>query len=199
MPTGLTRPGKPGSPAAPVHGAATGVLRRNHARDTSWLQRGVDHVTAVVGWPGFSPLVILAVGIWIGGNLLTLRAGLGAWDPPPFPGLQAVIGGAALVVSALVLTTQRREAELLGQRQQLILELNILNDQRVAKVIELIEEARRDNPLIPSRPDEAAAAMSEPCDPHEVLDAIKSADPVPDPVPDPDPDPDPAAGKPRSS
>ena len=184
MPTRLTRRSSPEAPAPPAHGAATGLLRRNHARDTSWLQRGVDQVTAVVGWPGFSPLLILAVGIWIGGNLLALRVARGAWDPPPFPGLQAVIGGAALLVSALVLTTQRREAELLGHRQQLILELSILNDQRVAKIIELIEEARRDNPLIPSRPDHAAAAMSEPSDPHQVLDAIKSADPDPDPDPD---------------
>jgi uncharacterized membrane protein len=182
------------------HAAATGVLRRNHERETSRLQRGVDRVTAVVGWPGFTPLLVVSGAVWMAANLLADLVGRAPWDPAPFPGLQGTFGGAALLVSALVLTTQRREAELSSHRQQLILELNILHDQRLAKIIDLIEEARRDNPMIPTRPDEVATALSQPVDPHAVLEAIKSADPAgeetsgsPDPVPasvvpsDPDP------------
>lgn len=171
---------------APPHGVATGVLRRNHERDTSRLQHGVDRLTAIVGWPGLSPLLVVLGAGWMIANGLADRFGRVPWDPPPFPGLQAAMGAAAVLVAVLVLTTQRREAELSSQRQQLILELDILSDQRLAKIIALIEEARRDNPMIPSRPDALASALSRPVDPHAVLDAIKSADP---PAPDADPDP----------
>jgi hypothetical protein len=56
---------------------------------------------------------------------------------------------------------------------QLILELAILNDQKTSKIIELLEEARRDNPAIVDRVDPEASAMSSPSDTHAVLDAIK--------------------------
>ena len=179
---------------APPHGVATGVLRRNHERDTSRLQHGVDRLTAIVGWPGLSPLLVVLGAGWMIANGLADRFGRVPWDPPPFPGLQAAMGAAAVLVAVLVLTTQRREAELSSQRQQLILERDILSDQRLAKIIALIEEARRDNPMIPSRPDALASALSRPMDPHAVLDAIKSAD-LPAPDADPAP-PDEAAAPP---
>jgi uncharacterized membrane protein len=53
------------------------------------------------------------------------------------------------------------------------LELAILSEQKTAKVIQLLEESRRDNPLIRSRVDQEAEAMAQPADPQSVLDAIK--------------------------
>jgi hypothetical protein len=53
------------------------------------------------------------------------------------------------------------------------LELGILSEQKTAKVIELLEESRRDSPLIPDRVDQEANAMAQPSDPQSVLDAIK--------------------------
>jgi hypothetical protein len=49
-------------------------------------------------------------------------------------------------------------------------------------VIELLEEFRRDNPLIRNRIDQEAADMAQPADPQRVLDAIKEihAGPAPD-------------------
>jgi hypothetical protein len=43
-----------------------------------------------------------------------------------------------------------------------------------AKVIQLLEEARRDNPLIHNRVDRDADDMAQPADPSSVLDAIKN-------------------------
>jgi hypothetical protein len=40
-------------------------------------------------------------------------------------------------------------------------------------VKELLEESRRDNPLIRNRVDQEAEAMAQPADPQSVLDAIK--------------------------
>ena len=43
----------------------------------------------------------------------------------------------------------------------------------IAKVIQLLEESRRDNPLIRDRVDQEAEAMAQPADPQSVLEAIK--------------------------
>jgi uncharacterized membrane protein len=53
------------------------------------------------------------------------------------------------------------------------LELAILSEQKTAKVIQLLEESRRDNPLILNRVDQEAEAMAQPADPQSVLDTIK--------------------------
>ena len=44
----------------------------------------------------------------------------------------------------LILATQRREYQLAQLREQLTLELAILSEQKTAKVIQLLEESRRD-------------------------------------------------------
>ena len=49
----------------------------------------------------------------------------------------------------------------------------MVGDQKLSKVIELLEEVRRDNPAIPDRIDDQATAMSSPADTRAVLDAIK--------------------------
>ena len=73
----------------------------------------------------------------------------------------------------MILTTQRRQDQLAQHREQLTLELSILSEQKTAKIIQLMEEARRDNPGLRNRVDEEAAAMAIPADPQSVLNAIK--------------------------
>jgi hypothetical protein len=46
-------------------------------------------------------------------------------------------------------------------------------EQKTAKVTQLLEESRRDNPLIRDRLDREAETMAQPADPKSVLDAIK--------------------------
>ena len=48
----------------------------------------------------------------------------------------------------------------------------ILSEQKVTKIIQLLEESRRDNPLIHDRLDQQADDMAHPSDPQKVLDAI---------------------------
>jgi uncharacterized membrane protein len=54
----------------------------------------------------------------------------------------------------LILATQRREDQLAQHREHLILELALLDEQKTAKAIELLEEFRRNNPLIRNRVDQ---------------------------------------------
>jgi len=151
----------------------TAQLRAEHKQETSTLQHGVDNVTALVGQPGFVALLAGLVVAWVLANLVAAGLGLRPADPPPFPWLQGAATIGALLVAALILTTQRREDQLANHRAQLVLELSILNDQKVSKIIELLEEYRRDNPAVSDRVDDAATAMSTPSDAQAVLGAIK--------------------------
>jgi hypothetical protein len=60
-----------------------------------------------------------------------------------------------------------------SSRQQLMLQLAFLSDHKQAKIISLLEELRRDDPLIHDRHDRQAEAMTHTSDPTEVLDAIR--------------------------
>jgi uncharacterized membrane protein len=79
----------------------------------------------------------------------------------------------------LIIGAQRHEEQLAQRREMLLLELAVRSEQKIAKVIALIEESRRDNPLLPDRNDPGAETLSQPSDPGSVLDAIKQAQQTP--------------------
>ena len=150
-------------------------LHAEHYQQSTRLQRVVDRMTALLGRPGFVGLLTLVVLAWAFANLAAGWLGWTPVDPPPFAWLQGVVGLMALYMTALILATQRREDLLAGHREQLTLELAILSEQKSAKIIQLLEEMRRDDPSLANRVDHEAAAMSLPADPQAVLDAIKDS------------------------
>lgn len=161
-------------PLTPHDGStAAAGLRATHLLDASPLQLAGDRLTALVGSPTGVALVFIAIPLWIGINLAMILAGVRPIDPPPFVLLQTVAALSALAIAGLILMTQRHEDRLLDQRAQLILELLIANDQKIAKIIELLEESRRDNPALRNRVDAEAMAMSAPSNTDAVLTAIK--------------------------
>lgn len=159
-----------------IEAQATAELRDEHRQEMSPLQQRTDRVTAWVGSLAFVVTLTVVILTWIAGNVVAERLGLGQPDPPPFHWLQGAVGVASLYVMALVLSTTRREDRLATRREQLNLELSILNDQKIAKIIALLEESRADNPAIPDRPDPEARAMAKPSDPQSVLAAIKDVE-----------------------
>lgn len=144
-----------------------------HRADASGWQRAMHRIMVFVGWPGFAALLFLAIMAWIAVNLAMSNAGLFPYDPPPFSWLHIVATITALMLAALIFTTQQREDSLANHRDQLIMELSILNDQKISQVIELLEESRHDNPIIADRVDAVATQMSSPSDAEAVLIAIK--------------------------
>ena len=172
----MTRPRTPSPPAtfpAPGIAQATNDIRAAHRQETTGLQRLIDRMTAVMGGPGFIIVLCLATLGWMVVGGLARSIGLPSPDPWPFPALHLATSVGALLMAGLILTTQRREDQLADHRAQLILELSISNDQKIAKIIELLEEGRRDNPAMENRVDAEATAMSMPSDTRAVLDAIK--------------------------
>jgi len=137
------------------------------------LQLVVERLTRFLSRPRAAGLLALGVAIWIGLNLVLQALGVRPFDPPPFDGLQSITGVGALLMAVFILVTQRREDELSELRGQLTLQLAMLSEQKTAKLIELIEELRRDLPNVHNRLDAEAARLSRPADREAVLEALK--------------------------
>jgi uncharacterized membrane protein len=155
--------------------AAIAKLHDEHHKRATPLQRITEDLTARAGQPVLVAWLSAAVIGWIAINLMLTTAGQEAFDPPPFAWLEGLISLTALFMTVLILSTQRRDDELASHREQLTLELAILGDQKAAKIIELLEELRRDHPQIRDRIDHEATEMSQPADPQVVFEAVKDA------------------------
>jgi uncharacterized membrane protein len=79
----------------------------------------------------------------------------------------------SLLVTIGVLITQNREEKLAEQRAQLSLQVNLLSEQKIAKIIALLEELRGDLPNVRNRYDPEAEVMTEPADPHAVMESLE--------------------------
>ncbi len=147
-------------------------LRAEHQENATPIQRSVDRVAKFLGRPRFIALIGFLVLGWIALNLISIALGFRAIDPPPFTWLGEAVSLASLCMVVLILVAQEREDELAQQREMLILELAILSEQKIAKVIQLLEESRRDDPNIRDRLDPEAETMGQAADTRSVLDAI---------------------------
>jgi uncharacterized membrane protein len=148
-------------------------LHAEHHLKSSPVENAVDRWTEMLGHPRILVWIGCAVLVWVAANLTLGSTGLGPIDPPPFNYLQGALSAMGLVAAVLILSTQRRAGQLAELREQMTLELASLTERKVAKVISLIEEQRRDSPAMRDRIDPEASDMIEPTDPHAVLGAIK--------------------------
>ena len=148
-------------------------LHDEHERATTRTQRFADRVTSALGRPAALAIIVLAIIGWMCGNFVARRFGVTALEEFPFPDLAFIATIAALIIALLILTTQRHQDQLAERRAQLTLQIAILSEKKVAKVIALLEEQRRENPLLSSRTDEEAEAMAQSADPGANLDRLK--------------------------
>jgi uncharacterized membrane protein len=148
-------------------------LQAEHHQKATPLERAMDRLTGLLGRPRFIIVLTVIVVGWISLNLLAAPLAYRPFDLPPFPWLGGTVSLVSLYMVVLILATQRREDQLGRRRELLILELAILSEQKTAKVIQLLEEVRRDNPLIHNRVDQEAEAMAQPADPKSVLNVIE--------------------------
>ena len=134
--------------------------------------RRISRMNAALGRPAFLLFVIVFVATWIALNLLVSLTKVAPPDPPPFAWLQGLISLSALLMTTVVLITQNRQSRQIEQRARLDLQINLLAEQKVTKLIELVEELRRDTPNVRNRVDHEADEMKEPVDTEAVILAI---------------------------
>jgi uncharacterized membrane protein len=140
-------------------------LFANAERRVGRHQLAIERMTDAIGRPMTAYLLALAVVAWVLVNTLAPKLGMfAAFDPPPFGYLQAGASAAALLMTVTILTSQNRVAKLGQQRAQLDLQVNLIAEEKIAKVVALVEELRRDLPSVRNRRDSLADAMTEAVD-----------------------------------
>lgn len=160
-------------------GPGLGQIRQNietilgfYSRDEQQIsasQRFLEAFSATVGRPLYLGCILVSVALWIGANVIARRAGFAAFDPPPFFWLQGMISLGALLTTTVLLIKQNRLAALEERRAHLEMQVNLLTEQKTTKLINLMEELRRDLPNVRNRHDPEAVALQQPTDAGQVL------------------------------
>ena len=135
-------------------------------------QRILERVSNFIGQPVFLGFILLFVAFWMLANALLGQLGMAEFDPAPFFWLQGIVGLGALLTATAVLTRQNRLARLAEQRAHLDLKVALLTEQKAAKLIDLLEELRRDLPNVKNRHDPEAAVLQQSMNPDLVLAAL---------------------------
>ncbi len=135
-------------------------------------QRILEHVSSFIGQPMFLGFILLFVASWVIANIVLRLLGWPEFDPAPYFWLQGIVGLGALLTATVVLTKQNRLAKLEEQRAHLDLKVTLLTEQKAAKLIDLLEELRRDLPNVKNRPDPEAVVLQQSMNPGSVLAAL---------------------------
>ena len=135
-------------------------------------QRILERISHFVGQPVYLGLILIFVTLWVLANTASREFGMLPFDPAPFFWLQGIVGLSALLTATVVLSKQNRLAKLEEQRAHLELKVNLLTEQKAAKLIDLLEELRRDLPNVRNRHDSEAVALKQSMNPDLVLAAL---------------------------
>ena len=139
-------------------------------------ERRLAHVSDLIGQPLYLVSLLSFVALWTSANLVARLLGVASFDPPPFPWLQGILTLAALLTTTVILITQHRQARIESQRAHLDLQVNLLTEQKVTKLIHLLEELRRDLPMVKDRHDPEAASLQQRTDTAQMLCALANVD-----------------------
>jgi uncharacterized membrane protein len=136
-------------------------------------QKTIEWLTASIANRWTLNVILASVVLWIVINTFASHIGLPRLDAPPFPWLQGAVSLSALLVTTMVLTTQNRQNKFSAHRGNLELQVNLVAEQKIAKLIALLEELRRDLPSVRDRVDPVADAMAQAVDPQAVLTVLE--------------------------
>jgi uncharacterized membrane protein len=175
----MKKPSRPSTDSLSVHLAETveavAQLHADHRQSRTRVETIIDAWTKRLARPPFLAAIVSVVLGWIGLNITLRAAGHGTIDAPPFPWLFDMLTLIGVLMGILILSTQQRADRLAAMREQMTLELASVTERKVAKVIELLEELRRDLPAVRDRIDAEATQMSVKTDPAHVLNALKES------------------------
>ncbi len=139
----------------------------------SGLQLAIERISRVFGSPAFFAFALLFIAIWIGANLWGVRHGWRHVDPPPFFWLQGLVSCNALLLMVAVLIRQNRMAQVAEHRAHLDLQINLMTERKVTKLLQILDAPRRDLSALHGGRDDEAHEMTKPADAHALMHAIK--------------------------
>lgn len=149
------------------------VLRRRRDQEEASARPQERIASAITRFSGSMRFVYahaLIYGTWIAANLGVVP-GLRPWDPT-FVVLAMIASVEAIFLSTFILITQNRMASAADRRAELDLQVSLLAEAEITKLVELVSEiAARMN--VPSARQEEIEEMKRQVAPEAVLDAIE--------------------------
>jgi uncharacterized membrane protein len=145
-------------------------------------QRVLDKISAIFGQPQFLYFQIAFFTLWgVYSHLVNADR-----TPPVFPLFdvrEEWLEVSSLLISTIVLIYQNRQERLSAQRSHLILQINLLTEQKITKLISLVEELRIDLPDVQNRDDLEAEMMQQATDAQAILGVLQQSleHPLPSP------------------
>lgn len=141
--------------------------------EISGMQLAIERISAFVGSPWYFACCAFFILGWLLLNTWGSRAGWRFVDAPPFALLQGLVSSNALLVTVAVLIRQNRMARLAEHRSHFDLQINLLTEQKVTKILQILDGLQQELTALRGRPDEQMAEMTKPADANALLHAIK--------------------------
>jgi uncharacterized membrane protein len=138
----------------------------------SGLQFAIERISRFFGSPAFFAFALVFIATWIGVNLWGMNHGWRHVDPPPFFWLQGLVSSNALLLTVAVLIRQSRMSQVAEHRAHLDLQINLLTEQKVTKLLQILDE-RGELSAPPAHPHDDVSEMTKPADTHALMHAIK--------------------------
>jgi uncharacterized membrane protein len=136
-------------------------------------QRLIERISLVFGHPLYLIGFVTCAALYIAVDVAVRRLQGAYFDAPPFEILQGIISFNGVLITMAVLIRQNRLARVEQQTAHLELQVNLLAEQKATKIIELLEELRRDLPDVRDRHDPHAQTLQATTNPDAVLEAIE--------------------------
>lgn len=151
------------------------TLRRRREEEEAGARFEERLAAAITGFSGSLRFVYLHValyGFWIAANLGWVP-GIEPWDPT-FVVLAMVASVEAIFLSTFILITQNRMAAAADRRAELDVQISLLAEAEITKLVELVSEiaARLE---VPAAEHEEIEEMKRQVAPEAVLDAIEES------------------------
>jgi uncharacterized membrane protein len=143
-----------------------------HQKNTAADWRILIKVTAIFRHPQFLYFQVIFFTIWQTYSHFANQNALPKFFPTlDFKDQWLTIAG--LLISTGVLIYQAHQEQLSEERSHLMLQLNLLTEQKIAKLISLVEELRVDLPDVIDRDDLEAEIMKQATDPGAILGVLQ--------------------------
>jgi uncharacterized membrane protein len=149
------------------------TFKQGEEEEISGAQQHIERISAFFGSPAYFAFAVLFILAWIAINTWGAHAGWHPIDTPPFFLLQGLVCFNALLLTVAVLIRQNRMAQVAEHRSHLDLQINLLSEQKVTKILQIVDELQRELLALRKRPDSQVAEMTKPADTHALMHAIK--------------------------
>jgi uncharacterized membrane protein len=140
--------------------------------EASRTQVAIENVSSFFGSPSYFAFAAIFIVVWIVVNTWGHLHGWRYVDDPPFYYLQGAVSANALLLTIAVLIRQNRMSQLAEHRAHLDLQINLLTEQKVTKLLQLQSPPHAEDDSDTSEKAEASE-LKRPADPEAILAAIK--------------------------